>query len=380
MYHVVFTTFLLLANLCLSQVNEPFTGFTLVGPTWNSPHEHSTLFIGYQPSSDRIWLVGGSTELVMSYNIGAQNWTDHGTFSTSLTIGTVNAQSYAQWGDNSLVFVNAGRLRQFSFNTIALTSFNKQLPYNREAPCVAAIYNNWIFATGGIVVSTDIETKNQESDLFQIWNNNAVSWSQGPTMKSGRTKHACAIHNNYLYVFGGSYYTSYNAYDRTTSERIYLGNLPNLGSWSDDIDYIPDSNVYFQKAVVDNLYNQIYLIGGRDWCCSGGTASRGVQIYDVETNTMELDNGAGRLNTGRSSPSVILINNRIYVFGGSNDAGSGSYATWEYSNILTFAPTGVTISPTPAPTLNPTPSPTPSPTPAPTKKSNTFTYKVSNSS
>eukprot|EP01084_Bolivina_argentea_P011053 20659_1 len=323
MYHVVFTTFLLLANLCLSQVNEPFTGFTLVGPTWNSPHEHSTLFIGYQPSSDRIWLVGGSTELVMSYNIGAQNWTDHGTFSTSLTIGTVNAQSYAQWGDNSLVFVNAGRLRQFSFNTIALTSTNKQLPYNREAPCVAAIYNNWIFATGG---NTD---RSISSNSFQLWDDNALSWKQGPYMKNSRAKHACAIHDNYLYVFGGVYYVSGNGYARTKSERIYLGNLPTLGSWSYNIDYKGGSNVYYQKAVVDNLYNQIYLIGGRDWCCSGGTASRGVQIYDVETNTMELDNGTGRLNIGRSSPSVILINNRIYVFGGLNTAGS-SYATWEY--------------------------------------------------
>eukprot|EP01084_Bolivina_argentea_P269890 458810_1 len=214
--HFLFLTILLLFNSYQSQFNYPLTGWTQVTSD-PMPYAAATLFIGYQPSSDKIWLIGDDNEMIMSYTIGTQTWQYNGTFSASLAMGTVNAQSYAQWGDNIIVFVNDGILRQFSFTDVDITTTNKPLTYNREAPCVAAIYPDWIFATGGVVVTTDIETAGQESSVFQIYDNTGVSWSQGPDMNNGRTKHACVIHNNYLYVFGGSYYSGTTGYDRTTS-------------------------------------------------------------------------------------------------------------------------------------------------------------------
>eukprot|EP01084_Bolivina_argentea_P171880 297766_1 len=120
-------------------------------------------------------------------------------------------------------------------------------------------------------------------------------------------KHACIVYNNYLYVFGGANVAS--------NERIYIGNMGNINAYSwQYIDYNSGSNTYYHRAVVDNLYNQIYLIGGRDYCCSGGTASRGIQIFDIPSMTMTLINtGVAIINNGRSSPAVILIQNKIYT-------------------------------------------------------------------
>eukprot|EP01084_Bolivina_argentea_P171888 297784_1 len=110
-------TLLLLFNLCQSQVTEPFIGWTQ--PPSLMPYVASTLFIGYQPSTDRIWLIGSPNEYIMSYTIGINQFHYWPTFTNQINLYNegMNAQISAQWGDDDIMFMHYGILYSFSFNS-----------------------------------------------------------------------------------------------------------------------------------------------------------------------------------------------------------------------------------------------------------------------
>ena len=271
--------------------------------------------LAYQSSGDRIYLVGGEDDYIMYYHIPTDSFTNVGPFPLNLDGSNINAQSSTQWG-NYIIFANDGKLRGFDTVSHDMLTWSASMPDAREAPCVATD-NTHIFVTGGM-------NGNDESRRFQIYDNSIANsgagdpWTVGNSMIAGRSKHACAVHDDYLYVFGGAYYYSTlvvfsGAAEVASNERIYVGDIGNIGSYSwENIPYIPDHNVYFQRAVVDAVYNQIYLIGGRDGYA--GAPSDTVQIYDTVKNEIEIASAV--LNAGRSSPAAIFVGSdeRIFVF------------------------------------------------------------------
>ena len=171
-------------------------------------------------------------------------------------------------------------------------------------------------------------------------------------MVYGRSGHACAVHDDYLYVFGGVQSAAVQSNDR-----MYIGDVTNIASYTwQALPYIVGNNVYFQRAVVNTMSNFIYLIGGRDDI--NGIPSDWVQVFDPTTLDIELVSVP--LSVGRSSPAAIFVEDyqRIFIFGGV-DADGNELASWEYSNIL-----GTTKDPTSQNTVFPTISPTVIPTTA----------------
>eukprot|EP01084_Bolivina_argentea_P207668 354275_1 len=358
---------LLTFTLGAAQIQSPLTTWTkITNPSM--PVAEATLFIAYEAEADRIWLVGGGNanvkggdNKIWSYNVATNNFSDYGEL--SITLGVINSQCSVQWG-SSIYFVTDGFLNQFLFNTAQVGTFNSSLIYPREAPCVAALFPDYIFTTGGIIISnTDTESiSGDDSKYFQIYNHSTSHWTTGPNMLYSRSTHACIVHNNWLYVFGGmavfKYLNTIDSYaSRTHSEKIYVGDVNNIASesWT-QIDYLSGSNEFYQRAVVHDLYNQIYLIGGRD-TYDGFTASKKVQVYDIPSDTIEIVSSV-KLNYGRSSTAAIIQNDVLYAFGGAGTYTTSFTKSWEYSNLLTLSPTtSPTKFPTKAPTL-PTSQPT----------------------
>eukprot|EP01084_Bolivina_argentea_P237640 399338_1 len=317
------------------------------------PAAESLAFTGYQSSANRIWIV---TDYIYYYDLDTNTFKQDGTL--PITLYVVNAQCSSPWGDTGIMFVNYGYLYYFKYSRTSVSEVTT-LPYNRDAPCIAVDNLNnprYIFITGGVDYS------NEESIRIQIYDYTNHNWIYpnsnqpgAPYLNHARGKHACTVFDNYLYVFGGSY--DYNTYTYTVqyNEKLDVSDPYALSTktWDASVQYISNNNVYFHRAVSDTNYKLIYLIGGRD--SIDGSSSKNIQIYDPSQNKMTLISSSSmRLHTGRSSPGVIMANNRIYVFGGS-DSNSYSYSSWEYSNIMSLSPTS---DPTSIPTTNPTATPT----------------------
>eukprot|EP01084_Bolivina_argentea_P207669 354276_1 len=376
----------LVLTFCLatSQIRYPLTQWTEVtNPAM--PAAEFALFTAYEAAEDKIWLVGGENQVIWSYNIATNNFSNYGQLSIELK---ADSQCSVQW-NQSIYFVNNGMLREFLFNTAQIGTFNAPLPYSRTSTCVAALYPHYIFVTGGIITSSsDPESSlNEESKYFQIYNYATAQWivQRGPNMLSGRGYHACVVHNNWLYVFGGlAYSTLLDQWStRQNSEKIYIGTMNNISAqtWS-TINYLSDSNQYYHRAVVHSLYNQIYLIGGNHLTFLGllEAASAKVQVYDPETDNIEIIQSP-QFTISRSSTAAIIQNNILYIFGGSTTSGT-STNSWTYSNLLTLAPTtSPTFSPSKSPTITttfPTKFPTQSPTKFPTTSPSTSPTSLTN--
>ena len=75
-----------------------------------------------------------------------------------------------------------------------------------------------------------------------------------------------------------------------------------------------DANTFFSRSVVDEVNNLIYVIGGRTEGQFNYPADDSISIIDPNTDTMYLSSTA--LNTARSSPAVINVAQKLYLFGG----------------------------------------------------------------
>eukprot|EP01084_Bolivina_argentea_P285769 490115_1 len=207
-------------------------------------------------------------------------------------------------------------------------------------------------------------------NYFEIYDIINLRWTIGQPLPRNRRYAACATISDYVYLYGGK--NIYADASITDIDRIYIGNMTSIATqpWEPSVATMNGFNTNFAKAVVSN--DLVYIMGGVN--ITDGRDGI-IQVMDINANMYTI---SVKLNTYRSSPGVIIVNNVIYIFGGSTDIGNTD--SFEYSNVLTFAPTNHPTYTTNTPTSNPTYTPTSYPTSHPTTSTPTSnpTYAPTN--
>eukprot|EP01083_Nonionella_stella_P064722 168972_1 len=247
---------------------------------------------------------------------------------------------YAAIGEN--IYLNGDTGAIDVYNIITDTTTNIHSIWFRQS-CVATD-GRFVFFMGG----------EDTGSVQGNWNTNAYDtttgvWYQGNHQIHSLRRFPCEILNGTIYTFGGNNGVSRN----------YIGKLY-VGTGADVIDNYQNNNwatagnliiarQFHNSAVCDLLdSNLVYIIGGSHWDDVLYNVLD-IEIYDINTEITQL--ASFTLNEERNNPSVMCIDEHIYIFGGVD------LYTWEKSQLLTASPTSKTHEPTNMASLSPSKHP-----------------------
>ncbi|MCK5291469.1 MAG: hypothetical protein KAR39_05595 [Thermoplasmata archaeon] len=162
---------------------------------------------------------------------------------------------------------------------------------------VAATYDGKIYVMGGLNATVNPSVIYDSNDIY---NPVIDAWTSGAPMPVGRIGAGAAVVSGRIYVVGGIIDGS----SLPTDEVLEYD--PVADSWS----YATRLMVARQSAGLTVLKDKIYLFGG--WL-----GWNSVEEYDPISGTSRLMNA---LPFGVSSPSVVTIDERIYIVGGGDDS------------------------------------------------------------
>jgi N-acetylneuraminic acid mutarotase len=199
----------------------------------------------------------------------------------------------------------------------------------------ASVVNDKIYAIGGVVPYVELPIEMKESDLNEVYDPVADSWTIMAPLPTAVVHCISAVMDNKIYVFGNgdtvqiyepqtntwsygpsSAPMSYGAVAATTGvcapKKIYLiggGSInqifdPKTETWSTGAA-MPTPRQFFSVAVVDDL---LYVIGGENW-------QGGVKItYDVNERYTPLGYGTPDPSYDATPPEITLISpeNKTY--------------------------------------------------------------------
>ncbi len=233
----------------------------------------------------------------------------------------------------SALILNASLFAQYSWNTVA------PMPTGRQHLC-SAVYNDNIYVFGGQGTTSG----NQMVNVNEMYDPATNTWMTKTPMPSAIGFCNAGTVNGKIYVIGGwngGNQTNQNwEYDPVGNTWVVKATMPTtrsdaavaivnnkiyaIGGWTmgsvpraENEMYDPATNTWVSKApmptprgyfTVSVVNNKIYAIGSSNSC-------KKVEEYDPQTNTwttktnMPLAKGGG--------PGSVVINNEIYVFGGS---------------------------------------------------------------
>ncbi|MFA7361279.1 MAG: lamin tail domain-containing protein [Candidatus Kapaibacterium sp.] len=159
--------------------------------------------------------------------------------------------------------------------------------------------NKLLYVTGGV------GTENK----FYKYNAGTNVWFTLPDITSGKTVHASAIVNGYLYVIGGA---NSGAYQST----VYRFDLSNeSGSWEPMASI--GKTIGWCKAAAYGQY--IYLVGG--FTNEGGSQALGdVYVYNTETDTWSAGTSLNDSKKRFGGALSITGNKLVYVAGASSSS------------------------------------------------------------
>lgn len=161
------------------------------------------------------------------------------------------------------------------------------------------------------------ETENDNEDNSRI-----SSWTNAGILKVNTTAHSSVIHNNFLYIIGGSDGSS--TYDLKSIYYCSINSDETLGNWVDG------PNLSEQRSNLSALVNNdfLYVIGG-----FGGPLSNYIEYALINsdgsignwqtTNAYDID---------RLAHETVIYNQYIYVLGGL-DKSFNSLSSVQYSKI-----------------------------------------------
>lgn len=157
--------------------------------------------------------------------------------------------------------------------------------------------------------------------LIQIYNTKTNSWSTKaiPTSVQQQAHASCHVYNGKIYIIGGEYWTT-----KTTSLNTVNIYDPSENFWSTgkEMPVKPSGSASVIKE------DKIYIMGGT-YYPSNGELSRlkDVYIYDITKNIWSKGTD---LSSERGGGTAVLINDKIYIFGGVLGK------TWEPTNTVEF--------------------------------------------
>eukprot|EP01083_Nonionella_stella_P232411 819902_1 len=189
--------------------------------------------------------------------------------------------------------------------------------------CIASTQDT-LFIVGGADEVNDVYL-----DTLFIYYLNSDTWDHGASISPPRSRHSCIVSewSDQLYVIGGQYrngqtrgiqYISVN----NTAQNTWTTLQHNLEFRSDGV-----------RSVSYDKY--IYIISGGD---NEGTGIylNTVHIIDAETNTLSVAQHS--LVYGVSYSAPVIVQDRLYVFGGRITYGVGT-SRLQYLDLLPTTPT-----------------------------------------
>ena len=235
---------------------------------------------------------------------GSSPWTkcaDMPTGQTWLTSVTIDDKIYAILGTNDNCHIEC-----YDPSTNSWSTFEKfTTPRWVSSSCVL---NNKIYLIGG----WDGENRLNTVECYDPLTDNLSKCQDIPTARSGLT---CSVVNDKIYAFGG-----YNGDYLVTVECYY----PLTDTWS-TCSNILKARSQLTSAVVKG---KIYLIGG-----GNEKELSNVECYDPLTDSYT---SCTSMPTPRNAPSCGVVDNKIYVFGGRSQIDSESWNM--LSNVECYDP------------------------------------------
>jgi N-acetylneuraminic acid mutarotase len=235
----------------------------------------------------------------------------------SLGVAVVNGKIYAIGG-------YGGTSTNEEYDPVTNTwSTKTPMPTPRSTFAIAT-YQNIIYCIGGLL------TNNTKTGINEAYDPATDTWQTEASMPTNRFEMNAETVNGKIYVMGGR---TADAYSTVNITEIYD---PASNSWTRGAA-MPYPVVLYASAVVDN---KIYVIGGQDEYVPAGDVNVAFnQIYDPATDTWSqgtpipapmgqravADDAAAGATTGGAAPK------RIYVIGGSVGFAVGSNQNYAYN-------------------------------------------------
>ena len=154
--------------------------------------------------------------------------------------------------------------------------------------------------------------------IDRVWKYNITldTWSAGPSLPAPRGAGAAAIGGRKLHFFGGTDRQN-NQYNDVTSH--YVLDLDNQGAGWQLLAELPEARNHLGGIA---LNGKIYAIGGQSQENESDTNTTRVDVYDPASNlwiqAADMPRGLGHITA-----SVVAVNGRILVIGGSINGGGG---------------------------------------------------------
>ncbi|MCX6305671.1 MAG: hypothetical protein NT040_11980, partial [Bacteroidetes bacterium] len=229
-------------------------------------------------------------------------------------------------------FINVGSYAQGTW------SAKTPMPTARQHLC-SAVYNGKIYVFGGEGISG-----NQMLQVNEMYDPPTESWTTMSPMPSGVGFCNAGTINGKIYVVGGwngSYQTNQNwEFNPVTNSWIVKAAMPTtrsdaavavvnnklyaIGGWqygsnprTENEMYDPVTNTWVTRAPMPTArgYLTVSVVNNKIYAIGSGNSGKKIEEYDPATNVwttmadMPLAKGGG--------PGSVVINNEIYVFGGS---------------------------------------------------------------
>eukprot|EP01083_Nonionella_stella_P125045 378025_1 len=313
------------------------------------PYAGSDWITHYDASNRNIWMLSGliwnplveMSKCVMTYNLDTNQWSTK----TDLSIAiNGRGQFYTSLGD-SIYFVGYNYdFGEFQVATQTLL-YNPHptiaLPIKVYAPCLVND-GRFVYIIGGAFQNSNEIHYNH----LQIYDFLSQKWlSNTPSLQTARSRFACHMKDGRIYIFGGMVgigQASTSDYTNTI-ETLYVGSgdsVPTTLStqtWSTIPTTLSTERNGCIAVSCDRMDpNIVYIVGSREEVTQYSDDT--IDVFNINDQNMIPSNVA--LNRARTDPSVVCVDNLLYVFGGAlaTDSVSG-WNDWEVSNALGFIPT-----------------------------------------
>jgi N-acetylneuraminic acid mutarotase len=224
----------------------------------------------------------------------------------------------------------------------------KSLPDLRMRFSVEAVGDK-IYVFGGL--------NNSKNDVYGstlIYDTKTGDWTTGISMDKPKHGVTTAVVGTDIYVIGGAYKISEGTFSVATTMDIYdtlsnswtTKNKSIPGAWCDAVSEVIGDKIYVAGGTGSSkvgiydvttgvwtvgasllnsaVYSAAAVVGDEIYIIGGGGSSvydihKKVQIYSTSDNTMRLGT---ELNSVRNKTSALVLDNKIYVFGGEPNTNS----------------------------------------------------------
>jgi N-acetylneuraminic acid mutarotase len=212
-------------------------------------------------------------------------------------------------------------VKQFHFMMKDVFIPKARMPLYRKKAGAGAIGGSIYVCGGTVSVSPDAVVSISKS--MEIYNTVTDTWQTGPEMIAPRNEFQCVVINNKLYAIGG---------EGMIDSTIESFN-PATAEWTLECVIPPSARTFRGEAVA--IGSNIYRLGGD----RNESNSDMVWKYSVADGTWEQKMS---MRTPRKGFSPVVVNNRIYTFGGTYQSG---VSTWtEYKTVEVYDPENDTWS------------------------------------